>query len=186
MIEINNPPAYSVKELAKAYLERVDLALQVGQELGIRLYPLATYPLPIVPSLRKDLNYELQALTLGRERLLNAARCTGVHLHLEVPRGTVDSAKIVSRDAPESAREELLNLYNLGTALDPALVALTRSCPFYEGLAPGLAVRTAFYRGSSLFGWEGLYTDLPEVGGLRPYAKSIQELVERQLSSYET
>ncbi|HZG62998.1 MAG TPA: hypothetical protein VEY13_05725, partial [Rubrobacteraceae bacterium] len=46
---------------------------------------------------------------------------------------------------------------------DPALVALTRSCPFYEGLAPGLAVRTAFYRGSSLFGWEGLYTDLPEV-----------------------
>ena len=68
--------------------------------------------------------------------------------------------------------------------MDPALVALTRSCPFYEELAPGLAVRTAFYRGSSLFGWEGLYTDLPEVGGLRPYAKSIEELVKRQLSSY--
>ncbi len=184
MIEINTPPVYSVEELAKAYLERLDLALQVGQELGVRLYPLATYPLPIAPSLRKDLNYELQALTLGRERFLNAARCTGVHLHLEVPRGTIDANIVVSRDTPESTREELLNLYNLGTALDPALVALTRSCPFYEGLAPGLAVRTAFYRGSSLFGWEGLYTDLPEVGGLRPYAKSIEELVERQLSSY--
>jgi carboxylate-amine ligase len=185
MVEINTPPASSVEELAAAYLERLDLALRAGRELGVRLYPLATYPLPIAPSLRKDLSYELQALTLGRGRFLNAARFTGVHLHLEVPEGTIDLDTVVSRDAPESAREELLNLYNLGTALDPALVALTRSCPFYEGLAPGLAVRTAFYRGSALFGWEGLYTDLPEVGGLRPYARSIEELVERQLSSYE-
>ncbi len=185
MVEINTPPASSVEELAEAYLERLYLALRAGRELGVRLYPLATYPLPIVPSLRKDLNYELQALTLGRGRFLNAARCTGVHLHLEVPEGTIDLDTVVSRDAPEAAREELLNLYNLGTALDPALVALTRSCPFYEGLAPGLAVRTVFYRGSSLFGWEGLYKDLPEVGGLRPYARSVEELVERQLSSYE-
>lgn len=185
MVEINTPPASSVKELADTYLERLDLALRAGRELGVRLYPLATYPLPVAPSLRKDLNYELQALTLGRGRFLNAARFTGVHLHLEVPKGTIDLDTVASCDAPESARKELLNLYNLGTALDPALVALTRSCPFYEGLVPGLAVRTAFYRGSSLFGWEGLYTDLPEVGGLRPYARSVEELVERQLSSYE-
>ena len=185
MVEINTPPAYSVEDLAKAYLELLNLALRAGWELGVRLYPLATYPLPIAPSLREDLNYELQALTLGRGRFLNAARCTGVHLHLEVPEGTIDLDTVVSRDAPEAAREELLNLYNLGTALDPALVALTRSCPFYEGIAPGLAVRTVFYRGSSLFGWEGLYKDLPEVGSLRPYARSVEELVERQLSSYE-
>ncbi len=185
MVEINTPPASSVEELAEAYLERLDLALRAGRELGVRLYPLATYPLPIAPSLREDLIYELQALTLGRGRFLNAARHTGVHLHLEVPEGTIDLDTVVSRDASESAREELLNLYNLGTALDPALVALTRSCPFYEGTAPGLAVRTAFYRGSALFGWEGLYKDLPEVGGLRPYARNIEELVERQLSSYE-
>jgi hypothetical protein len=78
----------------------------------------------------------------------------------------------------------LLNLYNLATALDPALIALTRASPFYEGRAPGLAVRTAFYRGSALFGSEGLYTYLPEVGRLRPYARSVEELVERQLAGY--
>jgi len=185
MVEITTPPASSVEELADAYLERLALALRAGRELGVRLYPLATYPLPIAPSLRKDLSYELQAATLGRGRFLHAARCIGVHLHLEVPEGTIDPDTVVSRDAPESGRKEMLNLYNLGTALDPALVALTRSCPFYEGLAPGLAVRTAFYRGSSLFGWEGLYKDLPEVGGLRPYVRSVEELVERHLSSYE-
>jgi carboxylate-amine ligase len=91
---------------------------------------------------------------------------------------------VVAPDAPAAVRDELLNLYNLATALDPALVALTRASPFYEGRAPGLAVRTAFYRGSVLFGYEGLYTYLPEVGGLRPYARSVEELVERQLSGY--
>jgi carboxylate-amine ligase len=96
----------------------------------------------------------------------------------------VDPEAVVSSGAPPNAREELLNLYNLATSLDPALVALTRACPFYEGLAPGLAVRTAFYRGSALFGWEGLYTNLPEVGILRPYARSVQELVEHGFASY--
>jgi hypothetical protein len=127
----------------------------------------------------------LQLRTIGHARFLNAARCAGVHLHLELPAGTVDPEAVVSSGAPPKAREELLNLYNLATSLDPALVALTRACPFYEGLAPGLAVRTAFYRGSVLFGWEGLYTNLPEVGILRPYARSIQELVEHGLTGYQ-
>ncbi len=81
----------------------------------------------------------------------------GVHLHLELPSGTVDPDAVVSPGAPASARWELLNLYNLATAPDPALVALTRASPFHEGRAPGLAARTAFYRGSALFGCEELY-----------------------------
>jgi len=186
MVEINTPPAYTVADLAGAYLKSLELALRAGRELGVRLYPLATYPLPLTPVLRDEPRYELQARTIGRRRFLHAARCTGVHLHLELSTGTVDPETVVSPDAPTAAREELLNLYNLATALDPALVALTRASPFYEGRAPGLAVRTAFYRGSTLFGCEGLYTYLPEVGGLRPYASSVEELVERQLAGYRS
>jgi hypothetical protein len=48
--------------------------------------------------------------------------------------------------APLASQEELLGLYNLATALDPALVALTCACPFYEGRAEG-AARTVHYRG---------------------------------------
>lgn len=181
MVEINTPPAHTVPELAHTYLASLDLALRAGRESGVRLYPLATYPLPTTPTLRGEPSYELQARTIGRGRFVHAARCTGVHLHLELPAGTLDSEVVVSPDAPAAAREELLNLYNLATALDPALIALTRASPFYEGRASGLAVRTAFYRGSAL---EGLYTYLPEVGELRPYAKSVEELVERQLAGY--
>ncbi len=184
LVEINTPPAYTVEDLSRSYLKILNLALRTGRELDIRLYPLATYPLPVTPALRVEPRYELQARTLGLGRFLHAERCAGVHLHLELPAGTVDTDSVVSRDATTAAREELLGLYNLGTALDPALIALARACPFYEGRAPGLAIRTAFYRGSALFGWEGLYTDLPEVGDLRPYARSVEELVERRLADH--
>lgn len=186
MMEINTPPALTADEVCGSYLARLDLALRVGAEMGIRLYPLATYPLKTTPPLRRDMRYELQARALGRERFLHAGRCTGVHLHLELPRGTVDPGSIVSAGAAERSRAELLNLYNFATALDPALIALTRSSPFYEGEAPGIAARTARYRGSRTFGWEGLYTHLPEIGGLRPYATSIEELAARQYAGYRT
>jgi gamma-glutamyl:cysteine ligase YbdK (ATP-grasp superfamily) len=185
MVEINTPPACTVTDLAEAYLASLDVALRAGRKLNVRLYPLSTYPLPVEPVLRSGPEYELQAHTLGPRRFLHAARCTGVHLHLELPEGTLDPHAVISPNAPASALEELLNLYNLATALDPALVALARACPFYEGKAPGLAARTAYYRGSALLGCEGLYTHLPEVGDLRPYAQSVRELVERQLAGYE-
>jgi gamma-glutamyl:cysteine ligase YbdK (ATP-grasp superfamily) len=185
MVEINTPPARTIADLAEAYLSSLDLARRAGRELGVRLYPLSTYPLPVEPVLRRGPDYEFQARTVGHRRFLHAARCTGVHLHLELPEGTLDPDAVISPDAPAAALDELLNLYNLATALDPALVALARACPFYDGKAPGLAVRTAYYRGSALLGCEGLYTHLPEVGDLRPYAKSVKALVERQLASYE-
>jgi gamma-glutamyl:cysteine ligase YbdK (ATP-grasp superfamily) len=185
MVEVNTPPAGTLDELSRAYLAVVDFALRVGRGMGIRLYPLAAYPLPMTPPLRADPSYELQALTLGRERFLHAGRCVGTHLHLEVPEGTVDRSAVISSGVPAVAREELLNLYNLGVALDPAIIVLTRSTPFYEGRAPGLAVRTVRYRGSAAYGWEGLYTGLPLVGGLKPYAESAEELIEQQLAGYD-
>lgn len=184
MVEIKTRPATTLVDLSAEYLANVRLALRAGREVGVRLYPLATYPLPVVPSFRDESRYMLQARTVGRERFMDAGRCVGAHLHLEVPARTVDSETVVSRDASPEAQRELLEIYNLATALDPAIIALTRSCPFYEGWAPGLAARTAFYRGSALFGWEGVYAGLPEVGALARYASSTGDLVELQLSAH--
>src|SRR4028118_1735841 len=117
----------------------------------------------------------------GRAR---AGGCAGTPLPLGLPDGTVDTESGVSPGASEGARRELLDLYNLATALDPALIFLSRSCPFYEGRATGHAPRTARYRGSDAFGWEGVDRDLPEVGALRPYAKSPAHLVEQQFDRY--
>ena len=185
MLEINTPPAPTLAALSTGYLTRLELALRVGREMSLRLYSLAAYPLEMIPPLRTDPSYEIQARAVGRERFLHAGRCIGTHLHLELPEGTIDPATFISEDASLEAREELLNLYNLAVALDPAIIALTRSCPFYEGGWPQLAVRTAHYRGSAEFGWEGVYTDLPKVGGLRPYAGSVEELVEIRKSGHQ-
>lgn len=184
VVEVNTPPVRSLADLEGKYADNVRLALRAAREIGLRLYPLGTYPLPLEPAVREEPDYQVQVLTVGPERFMDAGRCTGTHLHLGLPDGTVDTESGVSPGASEEARRELLDLYNLATALDPALIFLTRSCPFYEGLAPGLAPRTARYRGSEAFGWDGVYRDLPEVGALRPYADSPAHLVRQQFDRY--
>jgi gamma-glutamyl:cysteine ligase YbdK (ATP-grasp superfamily) len=184
MIEINTPPVYSLDELSREYLANLELALDAGRELGLRLYPLATYPLHVEPVMRDEPHYQLQACAVGRERFSHAGRCAGMHLHLEVARGTVDPLAGVSYGSEKAAREELLNLYNLATAFDAALIALTRSCPFYEGIADGTAARTSLYRGDPYLAPHGLYARLQEVGGLLPYATSAERLVEQQFARY--
>jgi len=85
-------------------------------------------------------------------------------------------------DAPAAAQEALLNLYNIATALDPALVALTRACPFYEGRAGGFAAGTVHYRG--MLGLDGLYANLQEVGALSAYATRVEDLIDQQHERY--
>jgi hypothetical protein len=184
MVEINTPPVYTLDELSREYLASLELALDAGRDLGLRLYPLATYPLVMKPSLRDETHYQIQARAVGRERFVNAGRCAGVHLHIEVAEGTIDSRAGVSYDSTRAAREELLNLFNLATAFDAALIALTRSCPFYEGINDGMAARTALYRGDPELAPHGLYALLQTVGGLLPYAGSAEELVEQQFARY--
>ena len=184
MIEINTPPAHTATELAREYLKNLKVALQVGRELSLRLYPLSSYPLHLMPAIRDKLNYHVQVRTVGYDRFLHAGKCTGTHLHLEVAPGVIDSRVGVSYNSTQADREELLNIYNLATALDSALVALGRACPFYEGQALGLANHAVRYRGSDTFGWEGVYTHLQPVGGLMPYADSVESLVELQFERY--
>jgi hypothetical protein len=182
LVEITTPPSSGFEDLARNYLSNLSLALEVGAELGLRLYPLGTYPLPIRSEVRDDPGYRVQARTIGHDRFLHAGRCAGAHLHLELPAGTVWPDIKTALDAPGAAQEELLNLYNLATALDPMLVALTRACPFYEGRASGFAARTVYYRG--MLGLEGLYADLQEVGALSAYATRVEDLIDRQGERY--
>lgn len=184
MVEINTKPAYSATELAIEYLKNVTFALSVAKEMGLRLYPLSSYPLHIMPVIRDKQNYHIQSRTVGHDRFLHAGKCTGTHLHLEISPGIIDDRVLVSYNSTSSEREELINIYNLATAFDSALIALARACPFYEGVSIGLAAHTIRYRGSDKFGWDGVYTNLQPVGALLPYVDSVESLVEQQFSRY--
>jgi gamma-glutamyl:cysteine ligase YbdK (ATP-grasp superfamily) len=183
LVEIDTPPSSGLEDLARNYLDNLDLALKVASDLGLALYPLGTYPLPVRPVVRDDPGYRLKARTIGYDRFLGAGRCAGAHLHLELPAGTVWPDVKAALDAPVAAQRELLGLYNLATALDPALVALTRACPFYEGRTDGFAARTVHYRG--ILGFDGLYADLQVVGGLSAYASRVEDLVDQQRARYK-
>jgi Glutamate-cysteine ligase family 2(GCS2) len=184
-VEVSTPPVHTLAQLERAYLGNLRLALRAARSLGIRLYPLGTYPLPMRPTMRDEPDYQVQVRTVGPERFVHAGRCAGTHLHLELAEGTIDASAGIAASAPASARAEALNLYNLATALDPALISLTRSCPFYEGVATGVACRTVRYRGSREFGWDGVYTDLAPVGALLPYAQDVEQLVQGQFDRYD-
>src|SRR5919107_2468974 len=185
LVEVNTPPVHNLSDLEYEYAQNLGLALRTASSLGLRLYPLGTYPLPLRPVARDGLDYRVQVGTVGPERFVDAGRCAGTHLHLELHPGTVDTTAAISATASEGARAEALNVYKLATALDPALIALTRSCPFFEGRATGLAVRTVHYRGNAHFGWEGVYTELPQVGALLPYADDSEHLIRQHFDRYE-
>jgi gamma-glutamyl:cysteine ligase YbdK (ATP-grasp superfamily) len=182
LVEVATPPSPRLANLIEDYLNSLGLALRVASELGLALYPLGTYPLPISPSIRDDPDFAIKERTIGRGRFSHAGRCAGAHLHLELPVGTVWPDVKAALDAPLAAQRELLDLYNLATALDPALVALTRACPFYEGQVDGFAARTVHYR--SILGFDGLYTGLGKVGGLSAYASRVEDLVDQQRARY--
>ncbi len=184
IVEINTPPAYTPTQLAKEYLKNLKLAIKAAQDMSLRLYPLSSYPLHVTPVIRDKMNYHVQVRTVGYDRFLNAGKCTGTHLHLEVPAETIDPRVGVSYNSTTAEREELLSIYNLATALDSALIGLGRACPFYEGQALGFAYHTVRYRGNDTYGWDGVYTNLQPVGALQPYATCVEELVELQFARY--
>ncbi len=186
IIELNSPIAGSADELSDVYWRMLGVARSAARELGVRLYPYAVYPIHLIPVIRDEMKFHVQVRTIGHERFANAGRCAGVHLHLEAPAGTVDASMGVGFASTAEARRELINVYNLATALDPVMIALSRSCPFYEGKSTGLAHHTARYRGSAEYGWDGVYLHHPAVGGLRPYAESAEHLVQMQFERYHS
>lgn len=186
IVEINTVPVDNFSELTTEYLDLLDILLSAARELDLRVYPLSTYPLYSTPVMRNKPNYHLQVRTVGAGRFDNAAKCTGTHIHLDLPDNVVDRQVGIAYNSAPEARERVLNLYNLAIAFDAAIISLSRACPFYEGEVAGKAMRTIHYRGSKRFGWQGVYTNLQSVGGLMPYAQTVEELTQQLFNRYHS
>ncbi len=186
IIEINTVPVNNFRELTTEYLDLLQILLEVAKKLNLRVYPLSTYPLHTTPIIRNKPNYHLQVCTVGAGRFDNAAKCTGTHIHLDLPDDVVDRQIGIAYNSSPEARERVLSIYNLATAFDAAIIALSRACPFYEGEVAGRAMRTIHYRGSKRFAWQGVYTNLQSVGGLMPYAETVQDMTQQLFNRYHS
>lgn len=186
MIEINTVPVNNFSELTAEYLDLLQILLKTAKELNLRVYPLSTYPLFTTPVMRNKPNYHLQVRTVGAGRFDHAAKCTGTHIHLDLPDDVVDRQIGLAYNSPPQARERVLNIYNLAIAFDAAIITLSRACPFYEGRVAGKAMRTIHYRGSKCFAWQGVYTNLQSVGGLMPYAETVEDLTCQLFARYHS
>lgn len=186
MIEINTVPVNSFSELTVEYLDLLQILLATAKELDLRVYPLSTYPLFTTPVMRNKPNYHLQVSTVGAGRFEHAAKCTGTHIHLDLPDDVVDRQIGLAYNSPPEARERVLNIYNLAIAFDAAIITLSRACLFYEGKVAGKAMRTIHYRGSKRFAWQGVYTNLQSVGGLMPYAETVEDLTGQLFARYHS
>ena len=186
IIEINTVAVDNFSKLTAEYLDLLEILLLAAQELDLRVYPLSTYPLYSTPIMRNKPNYHLQVRTVGAGRFDNAAKCTGTHIHLDLPDDVIDRRIGIAYNSSPEARSRVLSLYNLAIAFDAAIVSLSRACPFYEGQVAGKALRTIHYRGSKRFAWEGVYTNLQSVGGLMPYAETVEDLTEQLFDRYHS
>ncbi len=186
IIEINTVPVNNFTELTAEYLDLLGILLQGAKELDLRVYPLSTYPLYTTPVIRNKANYHLQVRTVGAGRFDNAAKCTGTHIHLDLPDDVVDRRIGIAYNSSSEARERVLSIYNLAIAFDAAIISLSRACPFYEGEVAGKAMRTIHYRGSKRFAWSGVYTNLQSVGGLMPYAATVEDLTRQLFNRYHS
>ena len=186
IVEINTVPVNNFAELTAEYLDLLKILLEGAKKLKLRVYPLSTYPLYTTPVMRNKPNYHLQVRTVGAGRFDNAAKCTGTHIHLDLPDDVVDREIGIAYTSSSEARERVLSIYNLATALDAAIISLSRACPFYEGKVAGKAMRTIHYRGSQRFGWQGVYTNLQSVGGLMPYAGTVEDLIRQLFKRYHS
>src|SRR4028119_2322840 len=88
VVEINTPPVRSLEDLEAKYADNVRLAVRSAREIGLRLYPLGPYPLPLEPAVREGADHKIQVRPLAPERFMDAGRCAGTHLHLGLPDGT--------------------------------------------------------------------------------------------------
>jgi glutamate-cysteine ligase len=73
LVEVNAPPVHTPAGLEREYAENLRLAVGAARSLGLRLYPLGTYPLPLVPVVRGGLDYRVQVGMVGPERFVPGA-----------------------------------------------------------------------------------------------------------------
>lgn len=178
MVEMGAFPHPDVPNVIQRSMEDLESILFAAEKEELIIYPYGTYPGAFTPEFNTDKPYKIKEEIFGKQRWAIAGRCIGLHVHYTLPKGVFDkSDKTLKGIIPPKEKQELVDIYNLFIAMDPALTTFTQSSPFYQGKLMGKDARMMVYRGGDVFNYpQGLYAQYPQYGSLQPYKTTKADL----------
>ena len=181
MIELRTFPSRSSRVVLGTFFKDFKTFLYELEVNDLKPFYYGTYPGKNIPDKRDDVRYKVKEKILGEEQWPIAQKCIGFHHHYTLPRSSINpNINFFYPDLNPVKQKKIINLYNLYTALDPAVTTLMQSSPYYEGKLMGKDSRVMMYRGDSIFSQVNmLYLNQPEFGVLEDYTDDFTELVNR-------
>jgi gamma-glutamylcysteine synthetase len=179
MVEIVTPPHTEVPDAVLQALKDFQNVITCAAKEKMVLYAYGTYPGEFQPQFRKKRRYQIQQEIFGKQRFSIAGRCVGLHIHYSLPWGVFNNENRSLKPLTNSqSKENMISMYNLAIAMDPALIAFTQSSPFYQGSREGNDSRVLMYRGGEVLKKpDGLYANYPEFGALPNYESTNSDLL---------
>jgi hypothetical protein len=179
MIELFCLPEQNIPNIMSTLMDDFKSVLYCAEKEEIVLYPFGTYPGAFTPEFQKKKRYQLMRENLGAARFDITGRCVGFHAHYTLPYGVFDTkTKSLKKLINSKHKQSLVNIYNLFIAMDPALITLTQSSPYYQGKRLGKDARVITFRGGKALGYEqGLYGDRQNIGALPEYKATGSDLI---------
>jgi carboxylate-amine ligase len=180
MIEINCYPDIKTYNPALELINGIQRTIKIAKNNKLRIYPFGTYPGSYPPRFTPspDGKYKIQERIFGAEKFGFATKVVGFHHHYAFPKGVFDEKRKKLKLLLDSKlKRSLLNSYNFEIAIDPILVLLSQSSPFLDGKLIGKDARILAYRGGKKLGYNGMYSNFQQFGGLPPYKQTATDLI---------
>ncbi|VVB57361.1 Glutamate--cysteine ligase [uncultured archaeon] len=191
MIEIASVANRKVTRGAQVWLQTVKKLMDMADKTGLRIYPYGTYTGTHVPVPNTERYYRMCEDILGPPKYTyGTGHVCGFHLHYCLPYGTFNKGTKSLRHLFRSKyKDQLVSLYNMLLAMDPAVSNFMESSPFVDGRHVAKDSRLFLYRamrtGKGPDALRGLYYDLPLFGRLPRYSSSISDLILLVEQRYE-
>jgi hypothetical protein len=183
MVELTSFPHISSYEVFGKFFHDLETFLYEVEVNDLGVYYYGTYPGKSGNVMRSDTRYSAKEKILGKEEFQTAGKCIGFHYHYTLPRNTFNpNICFFYPDIKSRQKEKVVSLYNLYVALDPAILCLMQSSPYFEGRHLGKDSRVIVYRGDPQLEFaKSLYSRQPEFGVLNEYASDFDALTKEIL-----
>lgn len=186
MLEFFSFPSVHVQNTALDILKTYKAVLEAAEKNNIVIYPLSVYPGEFRPKMRRKKWYDLKAKILGKEKFLYSGKSIAFHCHYTLPRGVFDrKTKFLKPMLSPKIKQTLIDSYNMGIAMDPALVTFMQASPFLDGRYLAKDSRVVIYRGDRVLKFpKAVHTGYTQYGNLPPYKQTLTDLIYTLKSRY--